>query len=304
MIVKPRIVSRELKVFRSLTKRKVLTKSEASYHSHLEKGFEGELLFDKIVENLPDYFLVLNDLVLQCNSSIFQVDSVIISPITTYAFDVKNYEGDFYIEDDKWFSISKAEIKNPLLQLKRCDTLLRQLFQELKHSPTAQTKIVFVNPHFHLYHSPMNNSIIFPLQINRFLNQLTNLQTKVVLKKQQTLVDQLLNRHLNESPFQRLPTYSFDELNKGINCNQCFSFITKTVDKTLVCLHCRKKETITSGVLRNILEFRILFPDQLITTNIIFDWCKIIDKRTIQTILSNHLTRVGQKRASYYTERE
>ncbi|MFY0757738.1 hypothetical protein AB1K32_02510 [Metabacillus dongyingensis] len=48
---------------------------------------------------------------------------------------MKNYERDFYLERDKWYSSSKLEIKNPLLQLKRNESLFRRLLQENNFKP-------------------------------------------------------------------------------------------------------------------------------------------------------------------------
>ena len=41
-------------------------------------------------------------------------------------FEVKNFEGDYYIEKDQWYSASsKIEIVNPLSQLERSRSLLQ-----------------------------------------------------------------------------------------------------------------------------------------------------------------------------------
>ena len=47
-------------------------------------------------------------------------------------FEVKNYEGDYYYESDRLYMKPKSEINNPLIQLKRTESLLRQLFQSLR----------------------------------------------------------------------------------------------------------------------------------------------------------------------------
>ncbi|MFV8826503.1 nuclease-related domain-containing protein [Alkalihalobacterium sp. APHAB7] len=65
--------------------------------------------------------------------------------------EVKNYAGDFLIENDNWFSLPKKEIKNPLLQLKRSEDLLRRLFQDNGMNLTVEPHLVFVIPGFHLY---------------------------------------------------------------------------------------------------------------------------------------------------------
>ncbi|WP_264736692.1 nuclease-related domain-containing protein [Cytobacillus firmus] len=39
---------------------------------------------------------------LDYSSTLFQIDSLLITVDCIYSFEVKNYEGDFYIEQDRW----------------------------------------------------------------------------------------------------------------------------------------------------------------------------------------------------------
>ncbi len=49
---------------------------------------------------------------------------------------------------------------------------------------------------------------------------------------------------------------------------------------------CGHQELVTDAVLRNVCEIKLLFPSMKITTNLIFDWCMVIEsKRTIKRIL-------------------
>jgi hypothetical protein len=107
--MKHRYESLELKIMRSLNVRMKLETKEENYYLNLEKGYEGEQKFDKWTENFSDNCLVLNDLLLEYNNTIFQIDSLIIPSNTIYLFEVKNYEGDFFIEADRWYSLSKQK---------------------------------------------------------------------------------------------------------------------------------------------------------------------------------------------------
>jgi len=126
----------------------------------------------KWLEGLSNSWLIMNDLLLEANNSTFQIDSIVISPDTIYLFEIKNYEGDFYIKDDKWFTISGKEIKNPLLQLKRAESLFRRLLQDLRFSFSIEGYVVFVNPNFFVYQAPLNLPFIFPNQIQRFIKNI------------------------------------------------------------------------------------------------------------------------------------
>src|SRR5690349_19148334 len=124
MALKPRSVSHELKVMRSLKVRMNLSADDKKHYLNLEKGYQGELMFDQLTEKLQNDLYVLNDLCLEVNNSTFQIDTLIISQETIFPFEVKNFEGDFYYEPDSFQTLSKHEITNPLNQLKRSKSLL------------------------------------------------------------------------------------------------------------------------------------------------------------------------------------
>ncbi|MBS4218220.1 NERD domain-containing protein [Bacillus sp. FJAT-49711] len=157
-----------LLILRVLKKRKNIAYKEKASLSRLEKGFIGERMFDDWVDKLTKKWTVLKDLQIKSNNSIFQIDSMIITQESILLFEVKNYEGDYYIEDEKWYRVNGSEIQNPLLQLKRSESLLRILLQNLGYTVPIQAFLVFINPTFHLYHATRNPHIIFPTQLDRF----------------------------------------------------------------------------------------------------------------------------------------
>ncbi|MEH7418934.1 nuclease-related domain-containing protein [Neobacillus drentensis] len=89
-------------------------------------------MFDLLTGKLTPPNYLLNDLLLESNDSKFQIDSLMIRQEPLLLFEVKNYKGDFNYENGRFYSLaSNKEIKNPLLQLERCESLLRQLLQSL-----------------------------------------------------------------------------------------------------------------------------------------------------------------------------
>jgi hypothetical protein len=113
MIIKPRDESKELKLLRSLNGRMNLSVKEANYYWNLEKGFRGEKKFDEWSEKLSYDWLVVNDLLLECNNTVFQIDTLLISQETIYLFEVKNFEGDFFIDTDRWYALPRTEKRIP-----------------------------------------------------------------------------------------------------------------------------------------------------------------------------------------------
>ena len=300
MLIKSCYEPVELKVLRCLNTRMNLSVNEKQYYINLDKGYEGERNFEILLEKHPSESLILNDLLLEKNNTVFQIDTMLISQKNIYLFEVKNYEGDFYIDKDMWYSTSGIEIKNPLHQLKRSESLLRRLLQDFGSTFSIEAYLIFINPEFTLYQVPLNLPIIFPSQLNRFMKKL-NMTSSKLNGKHSKLAEQLVSAHINESPFTRLPNYDYEQLQKGITCVSCNSFMISFNEKNLVCNGCGCKEDIESAVMRSAEEFKLLFPERKITTNAIHAWCKVIDsKKTIRRILMKNFKLMFQGKLSYY----
>ncbi|MBW8351963.1 NERD domain-containing protein, partial [Bacillus sp. IITD106] len=295
--------SKELKVLRILANRKVLSVEEAAQLANLEKGFEGELKFDERVGRLSKDWLVLNDLLLKSNNAEFQLDSILIAQKTILLFDIKNYEGDYYIEDGKWYYNNGKVIQNPVSQLERSETLFRRLLQEHGFNIPIESYLVFINPDFHLYNAPRNLPIVFPTQLNRFFDNLKKIPTKTN-EHHVKLAQKIISLHQEEWPYSNIPKYYYEELRKGISCACCYSFKLESKRSILVCKNCGNIEKVEVAVIRSVEEYRLLFPDRKITSRNIYEWCNgIRSTETIRNILSKNYVRVGNTKSSYYEKK-
>lgn len=300
MLYKARTVPSELQILRSLSTRMQLADKEKQHYYNLKKGYEGEKMFDVLTEKLQCECLILNDLLLKKNNTIFQIDSSIVISDTIYIFEVKNYEGDYYYESDRIYKKSKSEITNPLNQLGRTESLLRQLLKSLGFNILVSSFVVFINPEFTLYQSPLNKPFIFPTQLNRLLKQIET-TSSTLNDKHRNLANKLLSLHIDDSPFNQLPAYDYDQLRKGITCDKCTSFSISVEGTKCVCKECEHEETVTNAVLRSVKEFQLLFPNRKITTAGIHDWCKVVPyKKRIKRILEKNFKIIGTKRWTYY----
>ncbi|MEH7236244.1 nuclease-related domain-containing protein [Bacillus sp. JJ1562] len=305
MIIKTRTVPAELQPLWSIRARKIVSEKIENQVNTLEKGFIGETMFDQHLESLSLDCLIINDLLLETNNTHYQIDSLLISQPKIHIFEVKNYEGDFVVNGDRWQSLSSGkEIKNPLLQLKRSESLFRQLIHKIGSNLTVEGHLVFINPKFQLYQATPNLPIIFPSQLSRFINNL-NSQSSHLVENHHTLAKKLLSLHIEESPFSLLPKYCFDEMEKGILCAVCWSgFMGKGNQNKLTCPNCGSWEDKETAVIRSIKEFEHLFPDLKITVSTIFKWCKVIKStKTIRKILSKKYNLIHSGRSSYYKRR-
>lgn len=300
MLYKPRTESIDLLILESLAARMSLSPKDEQLYFALKKGYEGERSFDSWTEKLQCECLILNDLLLKQNNTLFQIDSLIIMSDTIYLFEVKNYEGDYYYELDKLYKLPTSEINNPLIQLNRSESLLRQFLQTMGFNLPIKANIVFINPEFTLYQTPLNKPFILPTQINRHMKKL-NLNSSNVNKKHRELADKIISLHIVDSPFKLFPTYKYEQLQKGITCGNCTSISVSINGKICTCQECRYEESIETAVLRNVKEFKLLFPNKRITTNVIQDWCKLINsKKKIRRILGKNFKMAGVHRWTYY----
>lgn len=297
MIFKQRSEPLELVLNRFLKARINFSENDQKHFWTLSKGYEGEVRSDIWLLNLTDNWLILHDLFLEYNQSIFQIDTLIIAYEKIYLLDVKNFEGDYVIKDNKWYNPGCVPQKNPLHQLERCETLLNKLLQELGYHFTIESYLIFNNPEFHLYIPSIEPAIIFPSQLNRFLKKLNSKPAKLN-KKHFQLAKQLDGLHKIESPYPKLPPYSFEKIKKGMTCCNCNTFLA---DGILKCKNCGFVEDVKAAVLRSVKEFTLLFPDRKITTNDIYEWCGgIKSKKAIRRILAKNFELVRHSRSSYY----
>lgn len=301
MNVKPRTVSNELAILRFLNKRMKLSEEDKRHYLNKEKGYQGELVFDRLTEKLQSNVYVLNDLCLELNHTVFQIDTLIISQKTIFPIEIKNFEGDFQYDSDEFRMLfSNLEITNPLDQLKRNKILLGSLLKHKGFNLAIEGYITFVNPEFSLYNAPVNPSIIFPTQLNRFIKKIDSISSELN-QQHKRLADTLIGMHMDKSPFTRLPAYNFNQLQKGILCASCRSFETIVREMEIMCKSCGFVEYIDSGVLRNVEELQLLFPNEKITTNFVHEWCKIVkSKKTIRRILLQNFKPVGDRRYRYF----
>ncbi|WP_404469231.1 nuclease-related domain-containing protein [Sutcliffiella horikoshii] len=307
MLVKSRTESVEMQLYQSLNARMTLLEKEKQYLWNMEKGYEGECRFDALTEKLEGCnHLILNDLLLKHNNTTFQIDSLIVTPRNAYLFEVKNFEED-YIYDSRTDQLHvKAtskdyEVTNPLNQLNRCNSLLRLFFQSYGFHLPIIASVVFINSEFTLYQSPPDKPFIHPAQINRYLKGLQKDSSSKLTTMHTALAEKLTSLHIVDSPFKTLPEYSYDQVGKGLVCARCVSLSVAVEGRTARCVRCDRMETLEEIVLRHVGEFRMLFPDRLVSTKNIYEWCRQIEsQKTIKRILDKHFSIKGSNRWSYF----
>jgi len=305
MYFKEREKSQKLLTLESLDTRMILPEPFKQHYLALKKGFEGELQFDSMLRRLECECIILNDLLLKVGQTLFQIDTFVIFSSHVHIFDVKNYEGDYLFKDQKIVSKkSNIEIVNPLNQLNRSESLMKQTLTSFGYSLPIESSIVFVNPEFTLYHAPENEHFIYPTQLKRLIRNLNNTPSKIG-SKHIRLAEKLVSLHNDESPYNHLPSYQFEDLRKGMYCGICKGFEIKIEGRRCICNKCSHVEFTKDAILRNIKEFIMLFPEDKITMNTIYEWCGgVVSKAKIRKVLKDHFNIIGVHQWAFYVEKK
>src|SRR5690625_5186499 len=151
------------------------------------------------------------------------------------------------------------------MHLKRSEFLLRQLFNHLEYAYEIKQYIIIINNIFLLYQAPLYARLIFRPQLHRIIKKV-NTNALPVVDEQKQLAQQLMANTINKSAYERLPDYDYNKLKKGITCLSCSAFLSAHGIKTFKCKQCGLKERIPSAILRNTVDFNMLFPNERITT--------------------------------------
>lgn len=299
MPLKSRTESEEMKILRILNTRMELAPDDKKRYLNQKKGYEGEVMFDELTAGLDSKFYILNDLQLEHNTTSFQIDSLFISQHTLIPFEIKNFEGNYYFENDNfYYSLTGKKISNPLHQLNRGETYLHQLLHNKGFHIHVEGNLSFINPQFYLYKAPFNKKIIYPTQHQRLLKNLEGLPSK--LNKQHLRIADFLIQSHKPSP-TRLPPYTYEQLQKGPTCKKCQSFFIIIGDKKIICTLCGEEESIEASVIRSVGELKLLFPNIKINANTVIEWCRMEDhKRKVRRILLKNYQKIGHGKYSYY----
>lgn len=301
-IVKERNKSDLHNLLEILNKRMTLEDEYRKILINFEKGYEGELHFDNLLKRFySGEGIVLNDLKISYRGSSTQIDSLLITQHSIELFEIKNYSGSYSYSKNKMMSLKGIEIANPLTQLNRTLSLIRQLMNEWGIDLDVNGHIVFVNNHFTLYVGEPSYPFILPTQIELFLSQLSS-QSRHIKQSHQFLADKLLSYSLRELPHQKEhPHYNWDHLKKGLSCKGCGSLNPVRTQRRITCLKCTQQETVSAALYRNTDELMLLFPNENLTTPLLYKWVNgFVSKERISKFLKTNFIMHGVSRAIYY----
>lgn len=288
--------------YEALSSRKNLSPTDKRRYSQLQKGFIGEKRLATSLQSQHCHNVVpLFNNLFESMDKDFEIDCLLLTSDTIFLLEIKNYTGNYYVENNHIYHFpSKKQIYNPVTQLDRTEFLFKRLLSDMQVTMKVRSFVVFVNHHFVLYEAPIQFPIIFPSQINSFLEK-TNRNAPQLSSKVEQLANLLIRRRKVKSNYERLPSYKMEELKKGIFCMNCSIELGRSNRNKFTCVHCQQAVTAIDVVLYSTAQYHLLFPEEKITTNNIFEWCgQHFSKNFVRKILANHLIAKSTGRHTHY----
>ncbi len=285
----------------SLNYRMNLSFNEKNQYKNQVKGFAGEQVFDDYMKEAQLPGLIINDLLISTRDTQYQIDSLLITADHIYLYEVKNYTGTYHHRNGSLFSESGHALQDPLAQANRKRAYLYNLLLNFGHQTEITSYVVYINTDFYIYSLPLNQSVLFLGQLPNHFHDLVK-KTPSVTDQIKKIADKLLRLHDHNFRPPNLPEYTFDQLQKGILCPKCFSFQHSGSRQFCLCSECGHQEKTAEAIHRSIKEFRLLFPELILTKQFIYEWCGgSYSKSRIRDVLKNnyHMHIIG--RGSYYS---
>lgn len=299
MIRKERTKSVTLQILESLYVRGSLDQKRTKEYYNQVKGLEGERAFDQMVESVVPNCYLLKNLTLKEHTSLAQIDALIVTGNSFHIFEIKNYTGEYTYKNDVMHSPTGLIIPSPTAQINKSSSLLHNIMLQSRFNFNIHAHVVFINPEFYLYELPFNKPFIFSYQLEKHLQSL-NLG-KANANMQDRVIRHVLKYNIENYRSSELPTYTYEDLRKGIYCPKCLSF-NQTVRRLYKICECGFKEEISEVIERSIKEFCILFPESKITVPKIYDWCgKSYNRKKILYHLKKNYKMHGTNRGIFYT---
>src|SRR5699024_36273 len=282
-----------------LSRRKLSKEEEGQYYNALQ-GYEGEKKYARLLQgHVGGEFISLFGLLLRQRSSVFEMDCLLILKKQLILIEVKSFVGEYSLIDDRFYS-EKAQraYANPIHQIKRAETNLIGLLTQMNIAVPVSSYVVFVHEGFTLF-TERNPMIILPTQLEGFFAHINQLGGGVS-SGHEKLAQRLSGLHVTDNPYEQLPVVDDRQLAKGLVCRSCRKRLTKQ-RYGVFCQGCLQYESIDSAIIRAVIEFQTLFPEEAIKTAVVHNWIgEMFSKNTVRKILATNLNRYGTHKRTEY----
>lgn len=204
-----------------------------------------------------------------------------------------------YWGKDKFTKLNGVVMENPALQLQKTRVRLEMLLLELGCEMEVESFVVYINPEFTLLGAPADERLLLllPSQISGYFG---NLRVGAAPTAEQIkLAESFVKLHKPDYP-SKMPEYRYDQLTKGIPCTACGALLETFSGHRQSCAKCGKRVNVKNAIKTSISDFRLLFPNEPVTSARMTDWCGIGRRDRIFRVLREEYTAKGSGNMRYY----
>lgn len=272
-----------------LQQRDRLSIKEQQALMRIQKGYQGELIFDRLFTAIvAEKVEFLDDIEIEFEGNRMQMDKIVASGDMLALIDIKNYQGNYYYDRQGLKIGNTLFAQDCFEQARRSRRIVERLFK--KHGVTMRVVniIIFINEEGSItINDEINEVVLNYVEIPQWLLQLKKQADLPQMKNWQQLLLQYqpsFYKAENLCNPRRLLT-----LKKGICCVKCGSFDLRQERYKLQCRKCGYQEVKRVSYYRTIKEHGILiYPVPIKRKEVVTFFGKNYSESTIKTLLSEY----------------
>lgn len=300
MFITARKLPEELLHYYALRHRSILGVKQHDKLRRLERGVEGERVYDLILDEAGHGNLyIFRDLYLLIEGSVTQYDTLIVSESGIIVNEIKNFTGDYQVEDSMWTRGGGTPLPDdPASQLRRAVGKLMNLQRDAGFNFEVSGKLIFPDDSFRLFTNDDQvwNQVVLRADFRRYFNEFYNEYSGEGASK---LAD-IIERHIVLNPYFK-HRVEFDSVRHGLYCGGCGSFKLEKQHFHLLCMTCGSRESNETHLVRVISDFKYLFGNLEMTSRRLMEFTgEVMDYRTVLRALGKYCHSEGQKKSTKY----
>lgn len=253
-------MSPKLLYYKALEARTKLSNNEKWQLHILQRGFEGECLYDKIFDQIGhENVYIFRDVYLKIESSITQYDSIVISNNRVVVNEIKNFAGDYRYENNNWSKGNKQLPDNAFIQLNRAMSKLKQLSNNSSVNFKVDGDVIFPNDDFRLTSEDHNiwNETVLRNELRTYLRKFKNEHLSDKAKN----IAILIRDAIEDNPYFTEKA-DITKLQRGLYCGECGNFNLIKGRFQLTCGKCGTVESNETHLIRAMSDHKYLFYNQ------------------------------------------
>lgn len=296
LFITARKLPEELLFYRALSKRGV---NETEKIKKLERGYQGELIYDKILEAVGHQHLyIFRDIYLLIEGSVTQYDTLVVSESGIIVNEIKNFKGDYRVDGTNWYTGNFTLPDDAASQLRRAVGKLERLKRHVPFDFNIGGKLVFPNEEFRLSGGDERlwAQVVLRADLRRYF---TGFQNEYSGQGASHIAD-VIERHIVSNPYFKLRV-EFESVRKGLYCGGCGSFKLEKAHFHYVCSWCGSRESNETHLVRAMSDFKYLFGGLRMTKRKMMDFTGgTVSERTLIRTMAKYCHVIGQYKSSEY----